>query len=423
MKVLWIEFRRSPLLLVLPLLVAVDLASIFGRSRWWIGVWPQASAAAQIPALFFAPIAAAATVWAVGRSLRRGVAEQRETAARAGWRIEAAQFTATLAHVLIAYVLGAAAAAAVTVPEGGPGFLWPGYLLLGASTIVACTAIGHAVGRLSTSVIAAPVICGLACFVAIGALGSPDQLGFYVLSGSPARKLSESALLSHLALALFLAAFAVLGPSVFRRKSGLRTAAAPARAAGLAAITAVFASLVALVSAGPVQVDRENTGTPLCSSGAPRVCLWPEDRTYLPEVTAMVKRLDAIPQDWIKMPQTFHEAGLRPWSEASANDFEIIEGNLWFVSPNLAGAIMRDSIPMRCEQWREDSLERLSAATFEIQTWLEFRANGPNERKGIHGGPPGVDFAAIEKISKEGEPAQKAWVDQRLNVIEETPCA
>ncbi|MEJ8641943.1 hypothetical protein WKI68_11640 [Streptomyces sp. MS1.HAVA.3] len=103
----------------------------------------------------------------------------------------------------------------------------------------------------------------------------------------------------------------------------------------------------------------------------------------------MVHRLDEIPQSWIKEPTGFYESGLRARSAASENDFEILEGNMWFVSPSLAGSIMRDSMPKRCEAWDPKHLESLSHATLELVTWLEYRANGPNRREGIYGGPPG----------------------------------
>ncbi|KAB1977404.1 ABC transporter permease [Streptomyces triticiradicis] len=437
MKMYRIELRRSPLLWFFPVLVTIDLAAVFGRSRWWIGVWPEASAAAQIPALFFAPVAGAAAAWAVGRAFRRGVSEQRGAAARASWKVELAQFSATLTYSLGAYTVGALAAAVVTFPDGGAGFLWPSYLLLGAGTIVACTAVGHAVASVWHSPFAVPVICGLSCFLFISAIGAPDALGLFVLSGSPARIIDLGPLAARLAFAISLALLAVCGLPWLRRKTLWKPSRA-SRAVNFGAGVAVLLSAVFVVTSGPVQDIRTAPTHPLCTSDAPRVCVWPEHRKYLQRISAMVKRLDSVPQTWIKMPDSFYEQGLRGETQSSDNPsstpqaasespslrgFEILEGNTWFVSPTLASSIMQLSIPDRCQEWDPDEVDKLAQASFEIMTWLEYRANGPNGRQGINGGPPGVDFKAVEKISRAGEKNQERWVADRLKAIRETPCA
>ncbi|MFI8386230.1 ABC transporter permease [Streptomyces sp. NPDC085540] len=423
MKIYWIEVRRSPLLWCLPLLIAVDMAAVFGRSQYWIGVWPQASAAAQIPALFFAPAFSAAAAWAVGRSLRRGIAEQRGAAARPAWHMEAAQFTATVTYGVVVYGLGAAAAAAVSVPDAGPGFLWPSYLLLGISVMIACSAVGHAVGRLARSTVAAPVICGLACFVAVGGAGSPRNLGFYVLSGDPGIEINRVALAVRLALAAALVAAAVCVPALLRRG---RTGWAPGtgyRAVGLGALLAVVTAVGSLPVAGSIRADRAAPKEPLCSNGSPRVCLWPEDRKYLQQTSAMAERLGAIPQDWIRTPDAFYELGVRPDGPETANDFSIVEGNLWFAAPNMAGSIIQLSLPPRCEALSPENANKVGTAIAQIEMWLEFRAMGTSETPNVQSDMPPGDLAAAQGATRLPEAGQADWVQQRLNVIHEAPCA
>jgi hypothetical protein len=142
-----VELRRSPLRWWLPVFVLVDVAAVFGRSQWWIGVWPQASAAAQIPSLFFAPVLAAGAAWSASRARRYRMTDQLAAAALPGWRVEVVQLAATLTYGLVAYLVGMVAAAAVSAPDAGPGFLWPGYVVLGACVIVASAAVGHVAGR------------------------------------------------------------------------------------------------------------------------------------------------------------------------------------------------------------------------------------------------------------------------------------
>jgi hypothetical protein len=271
----------------------------------------------------------------------------------------------------------------------------------------------------------------------ISVIGSPNSLGLFVLSGGPAKEIDLGALGARLALALSLALLAVVASSSLRRKAFSWKPQSTLRAIGFGAVAATLASAACATVVGPTQTVRSAPSNPLCTHGEkPRVCVWPEHRKYLHEVDAMVKRLNAVPQKWIKMPGTFYELGLRGQGEVASDpvqtprpsqdsqtDFEIIEGNMWFVSPSLASSIMQLSIPNRCREWDPDSTEALSLAAFEIATWLEYRANGPDDRHGVNGGPPGVNFSEVRKVSRSGEDVQDHWVAKRLKVISETPCA
>ncbi|GAA2996614.1 hypothetical protein Sfulv_39460 [Streptomyces fulvorobeus] len=117
-----IELRRSPLLTALPVMIAVDLVVLFGRARYWIGVWPEASVAAQVVTLFLGPVLAGVSAWQAGRSSRAGMPEAVLAAARPGWRIESARLAATLTLGFLAYAIGCVTAAAISFGEAGPGF-------------------------------------------------------------------------------------------------------------------------------------------------------------------------------------------------------------------------------------------------------------------------------------------------------------
>ncbi|MER7169588.1 hypothetical protein ABT336_26475, partial [Micromonospora sp. NPDC000207] len=49
MKGFWLHLRNSPIRWALPVLVLLDLAVIFLRTRHWMGVWPETGAAAEGP--------------------------------------------------------------------------------------------------------------------------------------------------------------------------------------------------------------------------------------------------------------------------------------------------------------------------------------------------------------------------------------
>lgn len=421
LSILGIELRRSPLRWWLPGLVLIDLAALFARGRWWVGVWPQASAAAQLPAQFLGPVIAAGAAWAAARVSRTATAEQHAAAARPLWQGESLQLASTVLYGLVAYLLGAAAAAGVSFRDAGPGFLWPGYLLLGAAVVAACAAVGHAVGRSFASAYAAPVLCGLACFLVIGTAGDPRALGLSLLDGYPDVALATGAVAARVGLALALLAAAAALPTVLRRRSpGWPLGAARRLGAGVVA-GAVLVIAVAVYAGEPVTEARAAPAAPVCSSGTPRICLWPDDRKYLPAVTTLVDRIRPLTGYGMTLPAAFYERGLRATARSS-NDFRIIEGSMWSVSPSLAGAVLQATLPTFCTAAGQEADERRTQAYFELETWLEARANAAAQPSDVHGGPPGVDVAAVARVAASPKGVQAPWVAQRLSTIRTTPC-
>lgn len=424
MRIYLIELRRSPLLWSLPVLIAVDLASVFGRSQYWMGIWPQASAAAQLPSLFFAPLVAAAVCWSANRSLGTGMAEYRSAVARASWRIEAVQLAVALTYAITAYLTGAVAAAAVSLADAGPGFLWPGYVLLGAGVITACAAVGHFVGRRSRSPVVSPVICGLACFVVIAAAGGHNGLELFFLSGPPQLGLDPLPLTARMLIALLLLLFAVFAP-VPPPRGAARWRGARPRTAVACWATVMAAALMALPAVGPVRVERTASEGPLCSSGVPRVCLWPENRKYLPELSAMAERLAGIPQDWVRPPDSFHERGLRPdGPDAVAGGFDTTEGQMWFAAVTMASATKKHSLEpsQPCDPRRSPEAEQAYAASDELWLWLQFRALGTTGDPQMRiSGPQGPVAAAREAV-RMSEDDQRRWTGQRLAALRKANC-
>ncbi|WP_019633508.1 hypothetical protein [Actinomadura atramentaria] len=417
----WTELRRSPLRRALPALIAVDLAAVFGRDALWFGSgwfgsgwfesWPQASAAAQLPAPFFAPIVAAAAAFAAGRARRGGFEERLRTAALPAWRPELAQLAATVALGLAAYGTGAVAAAAASLPDAGPGFLWPGYVLLGAATVVGCAGIGHAVGRRSRSALLAPVCCAVGLFVVLGVLGPPLEL--FVLSGDARFRVSGTALATRLALGA-----ALVGPALAAPRRGF-----PGSRVGAAGFAAVLAGAVAAVAAGgPLRTARAVPARPACSAGGPQVCVWPEDRAYLPEISAMARRLAALPPDVVRVPPVFLEDGLRDAPGGAFGDFRIAGGGARSASPGLARAVVRNTLAGYCPAADRAAGDRRAAATFELETWLRARADAAR-LPDVRGGPPGADLARVARVLRGPEDAQSRWAGERMTAINETPCA
>lgn len=419
-----IELRRSPLRWWFPLLVVVDLAALFGRSRWWIGEWPQTSAQAQIPAFYFASLLCASAAWTGGRVSRNRMDSQMEVAARPRWQVELMLLSATLTYGLAAYGIGIVVAAAVSFPKAGPGFLWPSYLLLGAALLVTFAGAGHVVGRLTRSSFAGPVLCGLGSLVFIAWVASPHALEFFVLNGEPFQTIAWPALGARCLVAVLL----VVAACLLKQRSPLSTgrvwadSGRPVRAAVL--VILLGASAFGLASGGPTLVARKEPSRPVCTSGTPRICLWPEDRKYLSEAENMANRLRHLPHEFFTVPSAFYEQGLRG-SRQTYEDFYILEGSMWDPAATMASTITNASWPKGpgCLSPGDAPITpQYRQALNELDMWLAMRIFGGGVPSRIHGGPPGVDLKFIAQIINRPEADQIAWVAQRKGIVRHAFC-
>ncbi|GII58847.1 hypothetical protein Pth03_72360 [Planotetraspora thailandica] len=409
-RVFWTELRRSPLRWWLPVLVALDVAMLLGRDTWWIGVWPEASAAAQLPAYFFGLVLGGGAAWVAGRTHRAGLTEQLSASTRARWQVELPVLAGTLAYGLVAFVPGVVIAAVVSAREAGPGFLWPSYLALGVCLVVLSAATGHLAGKLWSSRFV-PAITVAVCLFGQTML---RPIRFYVLSGHPQAEVSGPALAVRVAFVLLMAAFALALPPRDARLGWSRARGVPLRP--LAAVAA-FAGLVAVAVAGPLLVGRPAPARALCSDETPRVCLWPENRKYLGPVSAMVARLNSLPGGALTLPPTFYERGLRAASAPDAGaDFQFLAGDL-SVPSFLSSAVIARTLP-DCEV-PSDAEERYSHEVFSLDAYLQLRGFGDAAALGNDGGPPGVDMREIARVASLPDDRQAEWVKGRLAAVRE----
>ena len=405
MRLYRIELRRSPLLWCLPVLVLLDVAVLFGRHTWWVGVWPEASAAAQLPAFFFGLVLGGGAAWASGRVHRAGFSAQLEAAAVPAWRADALLLAASVTYGLAAYLPGVVLAAVVSAPIAGPGFLWPSYLLLGVCMVVLCTSIGHLAGKLSASRYVPPLVVAACMF---GMMFTRQLFELYVLSAPVQVRVSATALAARGGLAVLLAVLAVALPRAGRVPGwGVRPGAA--RTAGAAALVAGF---VLVPLAGPLRVDRPAPEQPVCSAGSPRVCVWPESRKYLQPIAAMAARVAALPSDVIEVPEVIYEAGVR--GGMRSGEILRIEGDA-SVPGDLALAVQAQSLEgCRPAAGREEPYyrERLT-----LLHYLTLRALGPGHAVSPADAPPGVDGEKIAAVVRSAESAQAAWVRAQVSKI------
>ncbi|RPK65647.1 hypothetical protein EES43_07950 [Streptomyces sp. ADI96-02] len=415
-----IEVRRSPLLSAFPVLIAVDLVVLFGRSRYWIGVWPEASAAAQIVTLFLGPVLAGVSAWQAGRASRAGMAETLRGAARPGWHAEAARLAATLTLGFLAYAIGCLTAAAVSLRDAGPGFLWPSYLALGAATLLMFASAGHLAGRWWPSAAFTPVVCALGGFVAL--LATPFQ--FTVLAGPPDLHVRPTPVAVRLLLAGALAVLAVTAPPLPSRRTGAAAVSRPrprhARAAFGGALACSLVALAAFPFAGDLRTERSASAVrPVCDRAAPdtpRVCVWPEHRRYLPELTRMAKRLDG--RAGFRAPDTFHEFGLRR-TDLGDRGFDIAEGHVRTAAIAMADQVITTSIGSCAPPPRE---RRAWQALDNIHLWLEYRAMGQDPDVADAGlGMAGVAGAqrTASRAVRTSQAEQRAWAARERGHLRE----
>lgn len=423
MRAYLVELRYSPLRWWLPVLIIVDLATLFGRNHSWIGEWPQTTVAAQIAAFYFAPVLAAAAAWAAGRTCRHKATALVEGAARAPWKIELAQLTATVTYGLIAYGVGVVVAAVVTSQKASSGFLWPSYLILGVELLVGFSAAGHLVGHWWNAPFSAPAVSGLASFITIAWIGSPTRLGFFVLNGSPFYAVPGNAIAARAALALCitLAAVALRKPSLARYARSWR---APQRIAAQCIIcAALIASFIGLRSAGSIQQLRAIPSHPSCTKGVPSICLWPEDAKYLPEAQGMAKNISQLEGFGLTAPSGFYERGIRG-PEHGFEDFYILDGSMWDASITIAGEVTESSVPKDCPRLipQERLTEAFLTQSGELSMWATMRVFGAGQPADMHGGPPGVDLNSVAQVITWSQTQQAAWVQQRMDTIHHAYC-
>jgi hypothetical protein len=420
-----IELRRSPLLAAFPLLVAVDLLVLFGRSRYWIGVWPEASVAAQVTTLFLGPVLSGVSAWQAGRSLRAGMPEGLLAVPRPDWQIEAARFSATLTLGFLAYAVGGMIAAAVSFKDAGHGFLWPSYLLLGATTLVIFASVGHLAGRWWPSPAFTPVVCALGCFISMLAL----PVKFNVLAGPPDTRMRMLPVVMRLLCALALATVALTAPAIrrgpIREMSRPRTPLLTRGVAVVSAAAAVFLLTSAIPAAGELREERPSSAvTPLCERAddtAPLVCVWPEHRKYLPALARMAQRLDHAGRFDIKAPREFREFGLRrtQWGDRG---FDITEGHVRTAAIAMADNVFTDSFGL-CRPPTKD--RRAWQAMDAIHLWLEYLSMGedPAEAdRGLH--MEGISAAQHEATgaARMSASGQQDWLARQRGYIDPAWC-
>ncbi|MFC4149037.1 hypothetical protein ACFO0M_22515 [Micromonospora mangrovi] len=408
MSAAWLHVRNSPIRRALPVLIVVDLAVLFLRNRYWIGVWPETGAAAQVPAYLLGIVGAGAAAWSAGEQQRHGLAEQLRAARVHPMVSEAHRLGATVIVLLIPYLVGQAVAFAVTARTFPPGVhLWLGYALLGLFAILLSVALGWACGHLFGPVFAA-LAAALGFLLLTAAL---NRVGFVVISGRPEvavdplpLALRLGSVVALLLVLLWLAAAGASGPA------GRRT---------WALVPAVL-PLVAVMLTTSVVADRAQPGDKVaCVRGSTTLCIWPEHEKYLPQLRALDARIDQLPRAFVRPPR-INEVGLQKTRyvgpdgkeylgyEEGPPIFYILEGSPWSYAGDIGNAITEATFGFRdtraCDWQKITSSDE--PRIWALGAWLEAFLAG--------GGSPDYHTNAPA-------PMQQAWAEGRAMAGDTSP--
>ncbi|MFV2110521.1 hypothetical protein [Micromonospora sp. LOL_015] len=372
MRVFWLHLRTSPARWALPVLIALDLAVLFLRSRYWVGVWPETGAAAQVPAYLLGPLAAGAAAWAASTPARHRVHEQLGAARTYPATREAYRLGATAFIFIIPYLIGQAIAFILTARTFPPGFaLWLGYALLGVFVLLACVGLGWAVGQHASSTFGA-LIATLGTLILIGLLAR--WFHFVVVSGRSEMTVHTLGLGLRLgAVVLLLAALCCIPVRAGRTRPYA------------SALTVALLLLAGAVVATPAAELREPAGDrAVCVGTSSQFCIWPEQEKYIPHLRELSERAEALP-DSFTVPPRLNAFGVEQfWAvdphgkvylslDIGPPTFYILEGSPWSYAGDTATAIMGATFEYRdvddCAWYRMTDTDR--ARLEGLRAWLE----------------------------------------------------
>jgi hypothetical protein len=429
MRTLWLHLRNSPVRWALPVLIALDLAILFLRTRYWVGVWPETGAAAQVPAYLLGVLGAGAGGGGAGCPLpppaRHATAEQLDAARVRPAVIEAYRMAATIVLLLVPYLVGQAAGFVVTARTFPPGLhLWLGYFALGIFAILLAVVVGWTVGKIFGPMLAA-LLASLAFLVLLGLL---DRQGSaIVVTGRPFVVVDSAVLAFRLGIVAVVLVVLLWVPS-FGRLRG-RHLTLPAIATALLFVVLLTTSIV---------IPREPAeGRASCVSGPTRLCIWPEHEKYLPQLKDVNLRIAALPEAFVVPPQ-INEFGidrglqygdqvdLRLENPAAAPYFQIIEGSPWSFAGGIASAIsaatfrFQDSDNCAWHPVSEADMSRLAI----LGAWLEAYLAGEAIPDFQTDAPPQVqdDWARGRAMLSIASAEQFRWAEGEVNEIRGRYC-
>lgn len=423
MSALWLHLRFSAARWGFLPLGILGIAVLFGRSRFWIGIWPESGAAVQVSAAFLGVFAAGAAAWLATRVEVRGLHEQASSAAIKPFVIELTRFAAALLWLVAPYLavatIGFVATAVTVFPPGVGGYFQ--YVLLGLVMIVFGVAWGWLLGRLLTPVMAA-VSAALSWFIVAAFFGSAARAT--LMSGPPWIEVRLSAVGVRFAAVLLFAVAVCALPlrTDWRGLFGRRVAVA---------LVALACAVTAQVTTKVVD-HRAPVAKPLCVHGAMEYCLWPEHAKYVPMVRALDRRVAALPVQ-LALPDRVVDyalSGSTTWTDGDVEvelpgsfspEFDISAGSRWALARGVASAIL-SRVFTECKPGAEPDPEH---RWDQLYAWLEWRLAGGGSPDYGTNAPAGLQEAwsvGRQVADRQSDADQATWVSRLIAEEKKRSC-
>lgn len=183
-------------------------------------------------------------------------------------------------------------------------------------------------------------------------------------------------------------------------------------------LTAAAALALALPTVLPGTVmttDRVPTTT-VCTQTRIDVCVWPEQAVYLPELTALAQRADAVGQVY----------GLTGTSRLTASGIPggirtVIAGEgSWFVASSLAGelasSLITDPACVPSDEADPVAAERFWGAYFQLRALLLLELQQQEAPRSM-ADTTGVDGAEVAQVWRADQAVRLAWAGQRVDTM------
>lgn len=388
---------RQRWLLVVPVLVVAGYA-LFAGMRWiggWAGTVDRVSGTTVLTGPVLASVAAGVQVGAarlrpISEVARRGRLVPYRSASEA-WLMGVAAYAATL---------GAAVAATLSVPHGGPAQWWS--LVAGVVVLALASLFGAGAARLFPSgltvVAAGPVLFLLGAF---GPTPVPEVLRFGPTGSMTGLQLVPSVQAARVVAAVGICLSLAVAMAPWRDRG--RSLALPL-AGGVAAALTVGGSVAVLHTAtgiGDNRLEPSSEHASVCAGSGPEVCVAPSDHRFLGATAeAFRKPVEVLREAGVTLPARYEERmPYGPASEGSGTFY--LDGERG--APRFPDSVSLLTHPADCPQWSSAEGPPYSAldAVQLVVAWAAAR----------EGGRPEAFSPEMERwLPHIDDPATTAWV-------------
>lgn len=410
MRLMWTDFRRSPLFLLAIPLMALEPIAMWYAAGDWQGMWTSASVAVCWPMVVIAPILAGSTCHAAVSWSRKGAAVMANSA-RPRWHDQVAMLLPALFVAGATLLAGLVLAHVTTWPiaHHGPGWLRLGLPLVSLSFLAIAIGLGHLAGHLASSWWMPPAVAMSVLALAV-TLSRPGGLVFMPLLAPVGMRLVPAAVLLPVAAAAVVLVTATTGLHNWDRVVGRPARRRWVLGAGLIATAVVLGTATTV----PLYLPRTDVVEPLCTDeGAPQLCIYPEAVKYLPVVSAIGQRVRDLPTGLFEVPPQMFQQGLRPEGGFG------YQAGPWQIASGVAGTILFESeLYCDADDIGPQRRERAAIENASVREWLTLRLYGRPRPDGLYTTfDPLLDLEEIADVTRRPEDDQVQWVNERLRAM------